>query len=344
MKMTMKMKIKITMRPMSDAPALPWNWFDFAQPPRAVPDGGLSAVPTIDHGGADLVFSIAPARRTLLFKILRRSATSPQTPRPLLVLLHGMGLTISTFHGIAPWLLATHDLLLPDYSGLACARAGLSPKQSGWTGRLAAHDMIAGIFHLLDALHCPRADFAGNSLGGGMCLVAALAAPERAGRIALSNPACYPQTLPRTYRWARVPLLGELLMATTRPEKLIGGVEYIGYVDKQRFEPELRQRYLRNMSCRANRFRLMQMIRALPGHEHDTAGAPHLPRLRHLQNPVLISWGLQDPLLAPGAGERLAHDLPHATYHAYPDLAHMPHEEAPHRLGPEWSAFLNARA
>ncbi|HVX86203.1 MAG TPA: alpha/beta hydrolase [Phycisphaerae bacterium] len=329
---------------MSDAPALPWDWFDFAQPSRALPDGGFSAVPTIDQGGADIVFTIAPARRTLLFKILRRSAAAPQIQRPLLVLLHGMGLTTSSFRGIAPWLLASHDLLLIDYSGLACAPAGLSPSHSGWSGALSARHIIAGIFHVLDALRIPRADFAGNSLGGGMCLVAALEAPQRVGRIVLSNPACYPQTLPRTYRWARVPLLGPLLMATTRPEKLIGGVEYIGYVDKSRFAPDLRSRYLRNMSHRANRFRLMQMIRALPGHERDLAAAPHVPRLREIRSPVLISWGEQDPLLVQGAGERLAADLPCSTYRPYPDLAHMPHEEAPERLGPEWSAFLNPHA
>lgn len=326
---------------MSDPQPLPWDWFDFAQPPRALPAAGLSAVPTTNQGGSQSVFSLPAAHRTLLFKILRSASPQP-APRPLLVLLHGMGLAVSSFHGIAPWLLASHDLLLLDYSGLACAALGLSPKQSGWTGPLTAHDMIAGIFHVLDALQVPRADFAGNSLGGGMCLVAALEAPPRVRRIVLSNPACYPQTLPRTYRWARIPLLGELLMATTRPEKLVGGVEYIGYVDKQRFEPELRRRYLRNMAPRANRFRLMQMIRALPGSEHDLAAAPHVPRLREIHSPVLISWGLQDPLLTPGAGERLAHDLPNATYRPYPDLAHMPHEEAPQRLGPEWSAFLNA--
>ena len=68
--------------------------------------------------------------------------------------------------------------------------------------------------------------------------------------------------------------------------------------------------------------------------------AVHVPRLKEIQSPVLVCWGEQDPLLQAGAGERLARDLPRCTYRPYPDLAHMPHEEAPERVGPEWAAFL----
>jgi pimeloyl-ACP methyl ester carboxylesterase len=279
-------------------------------------------------------------RRTLLAKVLRRAAPA-RAGRQALVLLHGMGLNVATFRGVASYLLETHDLVMMDYSGLACAGAGVRAKDAGWGGRIDVRELVAGVFGGMDALRIPRADFGGNSLGGGMCLVAALEQPARVGRIVLANPACYPQALPRMYRWVRIPLVGEVLMAMTRPEKLIGGVEFIGYVDKGRFVPDLRGRYLRNMSPRANRFRLMQLIRSLPGNARDVAVAIHVPRLGEIASPVMISWGQQDPLLVADAGERLARDLKHGTLVTYPDLAHMPHEEAPEWIGPAWADFLN---
>jgi pimeloyl-ACP methyl ester carboxylesterase len=317
---------------------LPWEWFDMAGPALRVPPEGFTALEPVSTTGGTRVYRITTQRRVLPFKVFRLASPAP---RPVLVMLHGMGLSIATFRGVSPWLLATHDLVLPDYSGLACASAGIPQGDAGWTGRIDVRAMVAGVFDLLDALGIERADFAGNSLGGGMCIVAALEFPARTGKLLLSNPACYPQALPRMYRLARVPLLGELLMTITRPEKLIGGVETIGYVDKNNFLPDLRARYLKNMSTRQNRFRLMGMIRALPANERDTAVAIHVPRLHEIQNPVLITWGEKDPLLVEGAGQRLAKDLPHATYVPFPALAHMPHEEAPAQIGPLWAKFLN---
>lgn len=322
---------------------LPWDWFDFAETPRDPPAGGLPAIDSVEDGGGTRVWRLRVGRRTLLARILRRAAPARAQRQPL-VLLHGMGLTVATFWGVAPYLLETHDLVMLDYSGLACAPAGMPARDAGWSGPIDVRALVAGVFGAMNALKIPRADFAGNSLGGGMCLVAALEQPPRVGRIVLANPACYPQTLPRMYRWVRIPLLGEILMTLTRPEKLIGGVEYIGYVDKTRFHASLRSRYVQNMSVRTNRLRLMQLIRSLPGHPRDAAVAIHVPRLGEIESPVMISWGQQDPLLVADAGERLARDLKHAAFINYPDLAHMPHEEAPERIGPAWADFLNRDA
>jgi pimeloyl-ACP methyl ester carboxylesterase len=180
-------------------------------------------------------------------------------------------------------------------------------------------------------------------LGGGLALMATLLAPQRVERILLSNPACFPQALPHMYRMARIPLWGELLMTLSAPEKFIGGVEYIGYVDKTRFAPALRALYTANLATCRNRLRLMQLIRQLPADGSDMTAATHLPHLKTLRQPILLTWGRQDPLLAEGAGARLAAVLPNVTYEVHPDLSHMPHEEAPERIGPRWAEFLKQR-
>jgi pimeloyl-ACP methyl ester carboxylesterase len=305
--------------------SLPWRWFEFRRPPRA-PGWPLPEDP-------DAVYAIDVDSQTIAFKFIGRRP-GHGGPRPVLMPLHGMGLTIASFRGVAPYLLATHDLLCPDYSGLALNHLPLPEPASFKT-------FVTAIWRLADALRIERLSLAGNSLGGGLALMAALAAPERVERIVLANPACFPQTLPTMYRQARVPLWGELLMALGSPERLMNGLEYIGYVDKSRFDPALRAIYTANMATRRNRLRLMQLIRQLPANAQDVLAAAYLPRLREVRQPVLVSWGGQDPLLAEGAGERLAAALPQATYDPYPDLSHVCHEEAPERIGPRWAGFLN---
>lgn len=312
-------------------PPLPWHWFDFESPPRTIP----RTLPTLDEHGYQQVYQIHLDGRPVPFKFLRKPAATPGGARPTLLLVHGMGLTIASFRDIARHLLPTHDLLLPDYSSFSLAQT--ATEDSAGASKVFAYSL----WRIADAVGIERLDLGGNSLGGGLCLLATLLFPQRVHRLVLANPACFPQDLPRMYRIARVPLVGEVMMSITRAEKLIGGVEYIGYADKSRFTPELRRRYIRLMSDPQNRFRLMRIIRHLPHGPRDMSLAAHVPRLREIRHPVLISWGLQDPLLVEGAGERLARELPNATYEAYPDLAHMPHEEAPDRVGPRWASFLN---
>ena len=149
-----------TPAPLPPAP-LPWDWFDLAPPPRDLPAGGIAEIPTADQGGAAITWQTRHDHKTLLARILRQ----PGSSRPALLLLHGMGLTIATFRGIAPWLLPTHDLILVDYSGLACMHC--APKDHGWGGTIDVQHLVTGLFALLEVLHLPQADFAGNSLGGG---------------------------------------------------------------------------------------------------------------------------------------------------------------------------------
>ena len=310
---------------------LPWEWFEFIGTPRRF--SAQIASSGIHDPLQTWTFPID--HRPVPFKLFRQGNN-----RPLLILLHGMGLTIASFRGVSGYLFQTHDLALLDYSSLS----GSSTDNAWPPGGVGIKVMADAAWRVADALGSQHFSLAGNSLGGGMCLIAALQRPgdPRLKKILLSNPACYPQRLPRTYRLARIPLIGELLMTITPAEKLVGGAEYIGYVDKSRFHPQLRDNYLRSMAQRKNRFRLMDMIRHLPAEESDVTVALHLPRLHEITQEVLVTWGEQDPLLVEGTGERLARELPHGHYAPYPDLAHMPHEEAPDRIGPAWSQFLSS--
>ncbi len=308
---------------------LPWEWFDFVAPSRAV-EGPF---PTVDQQGWRRVWQVEVDGRAVPFKFFRRTAENGKT-RPVLLLVHGMGLTIATFRGISGHLFATHDLLLPDYSSFM-VRRWAEPDTGG--AKLYAQSM----WRIADAGGVGRVSLAGNSLGGGLCLVMAVMQPSRVQKMLLSNPACYPQELPRMYRMMRVPLLGEFLMCTTSAEKFVDGVEYVSYVDKSRFDPVLRRRYVQMLKRPENRFRLMDIMRRLPADARDSQAALHMSRLGEITCPVLLTWGEQDPLLAKGSGQRLAAALPNVTFERYPELSHMPHEEAPEMIGRRWADWLN---
>lgn len=310
------------------AEPLPFEAFLFRG--RARPFSSPNLIRPLLDGGALQDWTITLDGRPIPFKILRSSLT----PKKPLILLHGMGLTIATFHGIAPYLLNTHDLILPDYSSMSVPTA--FP-----TEHFSPRLMLKAVFAIADALDLPTFDLGGNSLGGGMALLAAIEQPRRINRLALYAPACYPQELPRMYKLARIPLLGELMMTISPAARFVGGVEHIGFVDKSRFPLHLKEHYLATLERRAARFRLMQMIRHLPDGPRDYNNAEHVRHLRKIDQPALIVWGNKDPLLVPDSGPRLARDLPRATYATFDDLAHLPHDEAPERIGPLTADFLN---
>ena len=181
----------------------------------------------------------------------------------------------------------------------------------------------------------------GSSLGGGLAVLAALLSPRRVERMVLVNPAVYPQHLPLMYRMIRVPMLGELMMTVLSGERLVEGVAGLGYTVPEKMPEAVRQDFVRVLSSREARVQLMDVMRQLPGNPRERGD--DMVRLSHVRQPVLVLWGAQERLLPVDAGRRLAGDLPDARLVEFEDLAHLPHDEAPERLGPVIGEFLSVR-
>ena len=275
------------------------------------------------------------AERWLPFRFIRGAAFGPGQ-RPVLLLLHGMGLHIASFSAIGRWLLATHDVLLVDWNSFC-----VEPESDGQSVvGSSLRELMHAAMCVPKALGIKRFACGGSSLGGGMSLMAALDYPERITELLLFNPAFYPQKLPSFYRLLRVPLVGEFVMTIMPPEKLICGVSSIGYSNPALINPALVKAYQANMKPRANRLKLMDGVRQLPTREAEVEG--YMSRAGQLHQPVLVMWGLQDPLLRADSPEKLRQDLPNVRVVEYADLSHLPHEEAPDRLGPLASEFLQS--
>ena len=306
---------------------LSFDWFDF--PPRAPQRFRSRQLSPAMSGGHPVTYALALDSREIPFRWIRNEESA--AARPTLLLLHGMGITVGSFWPVASYLFQSHDLLLIDYNSFS------APDR--WPlGQVTLRHMAAGAWKIVQALELESVSLLGSSLGGGLAILMALMAPHNVQSLILSNPAVYPQPLPLLYRLARVPIWGELMMALTPAERLVEGVSRLGYSSPERMPLELRAAYIRNMRPYKARLLLMDVIRQLPTHAREVGVSL---RLNRVTAPTLVLWGMQEHLLPPDTGERLARELPHAQLHTFDDLAHLPHEEAPHRLGPMMHAFLH---
>jgi pimeloyl-ACP methyl ester carboxylesterase len=328
----------VAQQPAASVKALPMAWFDYSAPLRSVPKN-FRRIDARD-GGGEITYFLSLDGRPIPFKFICDTKTAggrAGEKRPVLVMLPGMGLTPPTYHGVGPYLFATHDLLLVDYPSLW--QPHLHPREG-----LSLRLMARSVWMIANALQLETFDLAGSSMGGGLCLVATLNPPmpedaKRIRRLVLSNPACYPQKLPDMYTLMQVPLVGNALARAVDVNKLLEGLLHIGYVDPAKFPQDVRACYTRVLSKPEGRAVLMRLIRQLPADAREFA--PHVPRLHEITQPVLIAWGIQDKLVIPANGLRLANDLPNSKYAEFADLSHMPHEESPERVGPLWAEFLN---
>ena len=301
---------------------LPFDLFRFAAPYVPVEKFNFSRNVEVSNR---LTYTLRADGRDIAFKILRSSSrrTGHAGTLPPLLLLHGMGLHIASFRGLAEYLVDTMDLILPDYNGFA--------HDHGWpAGGMSVPLMARIAVRLVEALGLSCVNIGGSSLGGGMSLLAATMKPSLFSRIVVLNPAIFPQPLPRFYRLTSVPVIGELVMSIIPPDQLVQGVASIGYANPAMADPELLKIYGQNMALRSSRMKLMDVIRHLPRREADVGR--YLAQVSKFARPTLVIWGELDRLLVADAGRRLAEMLPNGQYAGLPELSHLPHEESPERV------------
>ena len=268
-------------------------------------------------------------RRRIGFKFLRAG----RQRRPVLVFLHGMGLTTASYWGMLPYTLPTHDLLLMDWSDFATG--DYWPRHGMPLPQLAA-DVVA----VTAALNIDDFILAGSSLGGGLSLMAAIDHPQRVSGLILFNPAAYPQRLPGFYKLSRIPLIGELAMRMLPADRLTRAVFRTGYADPGRAHPDLIKAYEAAMRPLANRLKLMHLIRALPTRP---AQLSHYTQIAdRIRQPTLVIWGQKDGLVDGSTPHRLRQDIKGLRLELLPDISHLPHEESPETVGSLVGEFLAA--
>jgi pimeloyl-ACP methyl ester carboxylesterase len=252
---------------------------------------------------------------------------------PPLVLVHGSGMSASTWAPLMPYL-RTYRLIAFDLPGF-----GLSDPFD-YSGRPLRSHAVAQLTSLLDALRLERVTVVGTSLGGMWALGLALDAPDRvAAVVSLGVPAV---ALPGMHGDAAftalsTPGLGQLIarigspsVATTRRALARGAIGrraaervpegFFEVVHEGMRQPGYRTAMLTHMRL-AMRFGRPRQQNFLSRTE-----------LQQLTAPVLMIWGDEDPYGGPEIGRRACELLPDARLEIIPGR-HAPFLDDPARCG-----------
>lgn len=270
---------------------------------------------------------------------------------PAVLLIHG---TFSSLHTWQHWV----DVLSEQYRVISLDLPGF-----GLTGPHPAEDYslaatLALFETLRDHLMIERWVVAGNSLGAGYALAYAQHFPERivavgllnGGRIRFSQTefdARRQEIIARQdseqgespVRWAlSQPWLRSLISVATPAFLVRAGLKEV-YADPTLVDDALVRRYLDLLRREGNRRAFLDRVSGSRNGQFSLLD-PLPPD--QLVMPILIQWGAQDRWIPLGVGQALAEALPSAMLLVYPELGHVPMEEAGQKTGQDFKRFLTA--
>ena len=237
-------------------------------------------------------------------------------PLPLL-LLHGTSASLHTWDGWVAGLAGQRRVIRVDLPGF-----GLTGPRPDGDYRIAAY--VQFVSHLLDQQQLQQVVLVGNSLGGEIAWMSALAEPQRVSRLVLIDAAGYPiaaTSIPLGFRIAATPGLNQVVRWLL-PRSVVSDSLHNTYGDPTKVSEELIDRYY-ELSLRAgNRDALIARFQQMtPGSESA--------RIASITQPTLILWGGRDRLIPPTQGELFEQAIRGSQRVVFPELGHVPHEEDP---------------
>lgn len=185
-----------------------------------------------------------------------------------------------------------------------------------------------------------RAVIGGNSMGGGVSWMFALAHPEKTDALLLVDAAGAPQwkakSTPIGFRLARMPVINKLMLyispRTIFEKSLKASVSVQSVATQQDVDRywEL-NRYPGNRAATLQRFSF--------AHNNHPATKEQLATIKA---PVMIMWGEEDGLIPVSSAKWFAAGLPGAKLAIYPKVGHLPMEEVADRSAADVKAWVDA--
>jgi pimeloyl-ACP methyl ester carboxylesterase len=256
---------------------------------------------------------------------------------PVLLLIHGMAGSATTWRQVMPRLSQRFTVIAPDLLG-----HGGSDKPEG--------DYSLGAFastlrDLLVALGHERATVVGQSLGGGVAMQFAYQYPERCERLVLVGSGGLGREVNPLLRWLSLPGADPVLrLACARPIR--NAVESIGVVagriglNPAPVVAELWRSYA-SLGDDATRRAFLRTLRAVVDPRGQSVSAAN--RL-HLANemPTLIVWGDADPIIPVDHALSTHASIPNSRLEIFEGVGHYPHCEAPDRFVEVLTEFIES--
>lgn len=244
---------------------------------------------------------------------------------PPVVMVHGAGLGASgAVHfrsNIDAFVSAGHRVIVPDLLGY-----GGSSKPV--TGGYPLERFSNTLADALAALGVHRAAFFGNSLGGAITIDLALRRPDLVSRAILLAPGALEDRA--TY--------GALPGVQKMSSIIANGVNAVSM-------RALLESFVTDPAVITDEVvdARVQAAKSQPAEVTATMVLPNLtPVLGSLTLPMLVIWGVADPICPASGALKFATACPHATVIVYPDVGHWPMAERPDQVNPSALEFLRS--
>ncbi|MBI5830932.1 MAG: alpha/beta hydrolase [Armatimonadetes bacterium] len=254
-----------------------------------------------------------------------RRIGDPDSPEKVL-LVHGIGLQRDTWSGQLD-MARVADTVAIDMLGFGESSA---PQGADVTVPGQAWAMLAA----LDALRWKRATLCGYSMGGAVCLGAALAQPKRIARLALVAGAALPQPIPFSFRLLDLPFAAEAMWAASNLAMWTGLGRLLAPYWSLNEDTGLRM-VTAQCGLRHDRSFVRAARDLRPERYH--AWAVRFPRLTM---PALLLHGTADNMVPVEVSRRMAQLLPHATLVEFAGQGHLMHELPDNRVGQRIAEFI----
>ena len=252
---------------------------------------------------------------------------------PPLILLHG---AYASVHAWEPWVGELGDkfrLISFDLPGY-----GLTGTISD--GDYSRANMARTFDRIMHLMKLQRAVIVGHSMGGGVALQYELDYPEKIRGLILIGSSGMRRTadeeVPSTFGLADISWLQPILRYVT-PRFMVESALRDSVADPDNFVTDEKvTRYWELIRMTGSREAMLQRQNS-----RDTA-PPLEGRLGEITIPALLIWGAQDKLVPLAHGVRMNGAIFNSRLITYPDIGHLPMEEAPARTAAEARAFVNA--
>lgn len=241
--------------------------------------------------------------------------------KPPIILIHGVLASMHTFHKLIPILTKHYSVIAIDLPGF-----GKSEKSSSFIYSYQNYAQL--VIQCIDYFKLDKVNIVGHSMGGQIALNVALQKPDKIDHLILLASSGY---LPKAKTWLTyatyLPFSHLAAKFFLRHETVLANLQTVLY-DHSYITEEIINEYERPLKEK-NFYKAL--VRLLRYREGDLSRE----QLHHISKPVLIIWGEEDQVLSPEIGERLAKDLPHATFMSYSKTGHLLTEEKPQEIGEE---------
>jgi pimeloyl-ACP methyl ester carboxylesterase len=251
-----------------------------------------------------------------------------------LLLIHGFGINLETWEAWVKLLSNDYRLVSLDLPG-----HGLTRAPAGYQPSLTSFADVTAQFAAQQGLG--RYTVVGNSMGGHTAWLMALRHPAAVEALVLSNAGGWSEA----QRSGQAPLVFRLIndehlapyLAQIDPRPLMKNGLEAAFADKSRVTNRIVNRYSDMALAPGHRMLLGGIVRSM-----NPAVRASKEKLAGIKVPTLILWGEKDEVIPVRNAQKFKDAIPGSTMVIYPNIGHLPYEEAPELSVKDLKAFLEA--